>query len=121
LIAGDDALRELAENAGDTAAWMSADTRFHSTLIRAARNPYLASIYESVHATLVNYEYRAWIDSGTVPEWLEETEGPALVDIHAPILQAVRNRDPEGVRLAVLRHHDSMSGHLAASRDAPGR
>src|SRR5690606_11668360 len=33
-----DALRMAA---GDTAAWMSADTRFHAALVGAAGNPYL--------------------------------------------------------------------------------
>ena len=56
--AGEAALRRLAASAGNTSAWISADTHFHATLVRASHNPYLASIYESVHETLINYEYR---------------------------------------------------------------
>jgi GntR family transcriptional repressor for pyruvate dehydrogenase complex len=114
--AGEAALRRLAASAGDTSAWISADTHFHATLVRASHNPYLASIYESVHETLINYEYRSWIGSGTCPAWLRPGEAARLTALHAPILAAVRDRDEEAGRLAVLRHHDAMSEHLAASR-----
>jgi GntR family transcriptional repressor for pyruvate dehydrogenase complex len=114
--AGEAALRQLAASAGNTSAWISADTRFHATLVRASHNPYLASIYESVHETLINYEYRNWIGSGTVPDWLRPSEAAGLTELHAPILAAVRMRDEAAGRIAVLRHHDVMSQHLAASR-----
>ena len=86
--------------------------------MRASHNPYLASIYESVHETLINYEYRRWIRSGTVPGWLRPGEAPGLTALHAPILAAVRDRDEEAGRIAVLRHHDVMSQHLAAASRA---
>ena len=111
--AGEDALRQLAASAGNTSAWISADTRFHATLVRASHNPYLASIYESVHETLINYEYRNWIGGGTVPDWLRPGEAAGLTALHAPILAAVRDRDEEAGRIAVLRHHRVMAEHLA--------
>jgi GntR family transcriptional regulator, transcriptional repressor for pyruvate dehydrogenase complex len=83
---------------------------------RASRNPYLASIYESVHEALINYEYRDWIASGTVPDWLRPGEAAFLTALHEPILAAVRDRDEQAGRLAVLRHHHVMSQHLAASQ-----
>src|SRR5258708_5977113 len=43
--AGEAALRRLAASAGNTPAWISADTIFHATVVRASHNPYLASIY----------------------------------------------------------------------------
>ncbi len=116
VAAGEAALRELAASAGSTSAWISADTQFHATLVRASRNPYLASIYESVHETLINYEYRDWIASGTVPDWLRPSEAAFLTALHEPILAAVRDRDEQAGRLAVLRHHQEMAQHLAASR-----
>ena len=111
--AGEAALRQLAASAGNTAAWISADTQFHATLVRASRNPFLASIYESVHETLINYEYRNWIGSGTVPDWLRPSEAAGLTALHAPILAAVRDRDEKAGRIAVLRHHYVMAQHLA--------
>lgn len=116
ITAGEAALRQLRSNAGNVAAWVSADTRFHSTLVRASQNPYLSSIFESVHATLINYEYRAWIEMGTVPAWLQKSEAEALNALHEPILDAVRLGDAAmGVR-AVLRHHEVMARHLGDGR-----
>jgi GntR family transcriptional repressor for pyruvate dehydrogenase complex len=115
IAAGEAALRQLRSNAGNVAAWLSADTLFHSTLVRASQNPYLSSIFESVHATLMNYEYQAWIEMGTVPAWLQKSEAEALNALHEPILDAVRSGDTAmGVR-AVLRHHEVMAQHLADS------
>jgi len=115
VAAGEVALRTLAASAGNTSAWISADTLFHATLVRASHNPYLASIYESVHETLINYEYRNWIDGGTIPDWLRPSEAAGLTALHEPILAAVRNRDEDAGRIAVLRHHHVMVQHLAAS------
>jgi GntR family transcriptional regulator, transcriptional repressor for pyruvate dehydrogenase complex len=114
--AGEAALRKLAASVGNTSAWISADTLFHATLVRASHNPYLASIYESVHETLINYEYRNWIDGGTVPDWLRPSEAADLTALHESILAAVRNRDEDAGRIAVLRHHQVMAQHLAASQ-----
>ena len=115
LAAGDAALVRLRESAGATASWMSADTQFHATLVRASKNPYLASIFEGVHTALINYEYRRWIASGTTPGWLGRGQAAALTSLHEPILRALAERDPEAGRLAVIHHHHAMAEHLAAS------
>lgn len=115
VAAGERALEELRDSVGSTASWMSADTQFHATLMRASHNPYLASIFESVHTTLINYEYREWITSGSVPKWLGRSHAAALTSLHEPILRAVRERDVESARIAVLHHHHAMEAHLAAS------
>jgi GntR family transcriptional repressor for pyruvate dehydrogenase complex len=98
---------------------MTADTLFHATLVRAAHNPYLSSVFESVHTTLINYEYRTWVANGTVPAWLEADEAASLMDIHQPILDAVRTRDPDAAREAVLWHHLLMAKHLEAAHELP--
>jgi GntR family transcriptional repressor for pyruvate dehydrogenase complex len=116
IAAGEAALRDLNASVGSTPAWISADTAFHATLVRASHNPYLASIYESVHETVINYEYRDWIDSGTVPSWLSPDEASGLSALHEPILAAVRDRDEQAGQIAVLRHHQVMAEHLKASR-----
>ena len=115
LVSGDAALGRLCDSAGSTASWMSADTQFHATLVRASHNPYLASIFEGVHTTLINYEYRHWIARGTVPKWLGRRHAVTLTSLHEPILRAVRERDVDAGRLAVLDHHRAMEEHLAAS------
>ncbi len=118
VTAGETALVRLRESTGATASWMSADTQFHATIVRASHNPYLSSIFESVHTTLINYEYRAWIANGTVPKWLGRSQAEALTSLHEPILKAVKDRDVEAGRVAVLHHHRAMAQHLAASHSA---
>jgi GntR family transcriptional repressor for pyruvate dehydrogenase complex len=117
IAEGELALEQLKESTGNTAAWMSADTHFHATLVRASHNPYLASIFESVHATLISYEYRNWIAKGNVPKWLRKSQVSAVTAIHQPILDAVKKRDEDAGRIAVLHHHYVMAQHLTASRD----
>jgi GntR family transcriptional repressor for pyruvate dehydrogenase complex len=118
IAAGEAALQQLHSNAGNVAAWISADTLFHSTLVRASQNPYLSSIFESVHATLINYEYQAWIEMGTVPAWLQKSEAEALNALHEPILDAVRSGDTAMGVQAVLCHHEAMAQHLNGARSA---
>lgn len=114
LAEASDALDALRSAAGDTAAWMGADTRFHAALVGAAGNPYLLSIYESVHTTLVDYEYRDWVERGDVPAWLRPEQSAAQFELHEPILAGVRARDREATAAAVLHHHEVMTEHLGA-------
>jgi GntR family transcriptional repressor for pyruvate dehydrogenase complex len=115
IATGEKALARLRDSAGDTASWMSANTRFHATLVGAAHNAHLATVYESVHTALINHEYQRWIASGDVPAWLHASEAEALDALHEPILRAVQNRDTDAAREAVLRHHLVMAQHLAES------
>ncbi|MFF8958124.1 FadR/GntR family transcriptional regulator [Streptomyces sp. NPDC014894] len=115
LAEAERALRGFESGGGDTAAWMSADTCFHATLVNASHNTYLASMFDSVHTALINYEYRTWIDNGTVPGWLAPDRIPALTAVHEPILRAVRNRDVESALYAVRHHHEVMTRHLRMS------
>lgn len=120
ITEGERALQCLRDSVGDTASWMSADTKFHATLVRASHNPYLSSIFESVHNTLINYQHREWVSSGTVPKWLRTSEAVALNALHEPILAAVKNRDEEAGRIAVLHHHYVMTQHIADSHREHG-
>jgi GntR family transcriptional repressor for pyruvate dehydrogenase complex len=119
--AGEAALRQMRDSAGYAAAMMSADTQFHVTLVRASGNPYLASLFESVHRTLLDYEYQAWVEKGTVPVWLRKTQAAAHIALHEPILEAVRGRDARLARQAVLHHHDVMAQHLQTVADGKHR
>lgn len=113
------ALERLRTSTGDTAALMSADNRFHSVLVQASRNAYLASIFQSVHAAVVQFEYEAWITRGTPPGWLRRESAGELMELHEPLLAAVRARDVEAARASVLRHHEVMVKHIAAVDEAP--
>ncbi|MGM0931078.1 MAG: FadR/GntR family transcriptional regulator [Actinomycetota bacterium] len=115
------ALNRMGAHHGDIAEWISADTQFHAALVRASQNQYLAAVYETVHSTLLNYEYRSWIESGRVPSWLAGDRLTEVVELHAPILDAILARDSEGVINAVAHHHQAMAQHLlASSEERPG-
>lgn len=112
---GRQALSLLLDSTDDISSWMSADTEFHATIVRASHNPYLTSMYESVHSTLIAYEYRDWVNQGIVPRWLRKSEAAAVTAIHKPILAALEARDEEAGRIAVLHHHYVMAQHLTDS------
>lgn len=118
IAEGEKALEMLKQSTGNISAWMSADTHFHSTIVRSAHNPYLTSIFESVHTTLIEYEYKTWVEEGTVPKWLRKSEAAAVTALHEPILEALKNRDEEAARIAVLHHHYVMAQHLRASHNS---
>jgi len=107
-------LDDFDEISGDVAAFVRVDTAFHTALIRGAKNPYLALVYEGVHTTLINYEHNAWIANASVPSWLRRDATPDLASIHRPMVEALRARDAEAMRAAVLTHHLAMSSHLEA-------
>ena len=115
VVHGERALARLRDNAGDTASWMSADTLFHATLVDAAHNPYLSTVYRSVHTAVIDCEYQQWMASGEVPSWLHASEAAAMHTLHEAILRAIKERDRRAARRAVLRHHNAMTTHLAAA------
>ncbi|MDR1427725.1 MAG: FadR family transcriptional regulator [Bifidobacteriaceae bacterium] len=111
------ALRKMRQSVGNTAAWMTADTQFHAALVRSSKNPYLVSIYESVHTALIDYEHRGWVERGEIPAWLEPDGPDSLMAVHEPILDAFERRDIAGAQIAVERHHEAMTQHLADAAD----
>jgi GntR family transcriptional regulator, transcriptional repressor for pyruvate dehydrogenase complex len=115
------ALAELGTAAGDSPAWIAKDTVFHAAVVRSARNPYLAALYESVHTAVLSYEFRYWVETESVPGWLRRTSPAEQVALHEPIARAVIEGDAEAARAAVLRHHEVMSRHLAAARRSARR
>ncbi|MDT7726652.1 MAG: GntR family transcriptional regulator, transcriptional repressor for pyruvate dehydrogenase complex [Actinomycetota bacterium] len=110
------ALDRLKSASDKTSEWIAEDTVFHATIVRSAGNPYLASLYESVHTAVISYEYRYWVESETVPGWLRKASPDELMSLHEPIALAVIERDSEAARVAVLNHHTAMSEHLRATR-----
>ncbi len=106
------ALEHLAQSMGETSRWMAADTVFHATLVGLAGNPFLTSIYESVHTKLISYEYQHWVENDRVPRWLEPSESAAQLALHAPIVEAIERADPGAAVTAVRVHNDVMREHL---------
>jgi GntR family transcriptional repressor for pyruvate dehydrogenase complex len=110
------AIREALQRLGDPARHASeviaADTVFHATVVRAAGNLYLGAIYESVHTAVLSFEYRGWVDTESVPDWLRDTSPEQHLALHEPIAAAVLNRDPDAAARAVAAHHRVMLEHL---------
>jgi len=110
------ALERLRAAAGRPAEWIAADTVFHATLVRSGGNPYLGSLYESVHTAILSYEFNNWVQTESVPAWLRKSDPEEQMALHEPIADAVVNRSPEAAEKAVLKHHEAMLAHLEAAR-----
>lgn len=115
------ALERLGSAATDSSKWIAEDTVFHATVVRSAGNPYLAALYESVHTSVLSYEFRYWVESETVPTWLRDTGREEQLALHEPIARAVIERDPAAALTALLEHHRVMATHLDAARRSAKR
>lgn len=110
------ALHRLKEAAGSASEWIAGDTVFHATVVRAAGNPYLATMYESVHTAVLSYQLKRWVDTASAPDWLRDGEREKHVALHEPIARSVIGRQTEAALQAVLEHHRVMVEHLNAIR-----
>jgi GntR family transcriptional regulator, transcriptional repressor for pyruvate dehydrogenase complex len=116
-------LRDCSDGDGATASELiAADTVFHSAVVRAAGNPYLATIFESVHGAMLKYQLRNWVDTDAAPLWLRHGGAEQQWALHAPIASAVITGDADAARKAVRRHHEAILAHLAepSGPAAPG-
>jgi GntR family transcriptional repressor for pyruvate dehydrogenase complex len=109
-------LERLRTSMGETSSWIAADTIFPSTIVSLAGNPYLTSVYESVHTAVISYEYRPWVENNDVPSWLHPDQAEAQIALHEPIVAAIEAGDTEAAVQAVRHHHEAMLQHLRRSR-----
>lgn len=119
LAALDTALARLRDSVGSTSAWIAADTVFHAAVVRAARNPYLSALYESVHTAVVSTGFASWVRHDRVPEWLRPEHAQTQLDLHVPILDALRHRDRPALQTALRTHHEALLEHLATETEVP--
>lgn len=110
----DESLRQLAAPGAGPAALVAADTNFHARLVAGAANPYLTTLYESVHAAVLELEYEQWVHTDTTPEWLGPPHVPGHLDLHRAVRDAFVASDEGALRAALGRHHQTMLEHLAA-------
>lgn len=113
------ALDRLAASVGETSTWIAADTLFHATVVGLAGNPILTRLYEKTHQSLLEYEYRAWVEREVKPPWLAPETADEHIALHAPIVDALEARDLGGAAEAVRRHHEAMHHHLLDSNQLP--
>jgi GntR family transcriptional regulator, transcriptional repressor for pyruvate dehydrogenase complex len=113
------ALRRLRDATGSVSELVAADTVFHAAVVRAAGNPYLTAIYESVHGAVLSCQLRNWVDTDSAPLWLRHGDPRQQWALHEPIAAAVLAGDAEAAREAVRRHHEVMLTHLPQSARPP--
>jgi GntR family transcriptional repressor for pyruvate dehydrogenase complex len=107
-----EALERLRVSAEHPSSWMAADALFHATLVGIARNPYLTTLYESVHTSVVSIELETWVRNDDTPGWLSPERAAARFALHTPILEALSARDPDALRAALEAHHQALVTHL---------
>jgi GntR family transcriptional regulator, transcriptional repressor for pyruvate dehydrogenase complex len=113
------ALGRLRDTSGTVSELVAADTVFHAAVVRAAANPYLTAIYESVHGAVLSYQLRSWVDTDSAPLWLRHGGPEHQWALHEPIAAAVAAGDAAAARAAVHRHHEAMLAHLTAAEIRP--
>ena len=97
-----DAMRAAAAG-GDGHAVAEADARFHGRIVELADNATLEKVWRFLEP--FSRTYITLAVPGANPRW--------SADLHAPILDALRQRDAAAVVGALERHFDEVSDHLA--------
>ena len=87
--------RDAEQNLGNSEAFLEADLKLHSLIVEAARNPMLSRFMASV-AQLGRASRRRTTEIPGVPE--------LTVQDHQAIVLALKARDPEAARVAMLQH-----------------
>jgi GntR family transcriptional regulator, transcriptional repressor for pyruvate dehydrogenase complex len=113
------AFERLEASAGRTSEWIATDTIFHAALVRAAGNPYLGPLYESVHTALLSVIYEGWVERDVTPTWLAGAQWGTQLDLHRPIVEAVRRRDEQALAAALAAHHEAIVDHLDRREETP--
>ena len=94
---------EAAAAVDDGPRVAEADARFHGRIVELADNATLARVWRSLEP--FSRTYLTLIVPGGDPQW--------SADLHAPILEALRERDAESVVEALRRHFDDVGENMA--------
>jgi DNA-binding FadR family transcriptional regulator len=105
-------LRRLVEEgarARDWAEWERVDSRFHTALAAASRNPLLVGVLDTLNIIRGQKEWGRRRRSSLTPEWQE-----AYTEQHRALVDAITSRDPSAAAAAMRRHlqavHAAMVG-----------
>ncbi len=90
--------------AGDSHAVAVADAQFHAELVRLAANRTLERVWRSLEP--FSRTYLTLVVPGADARWTAE--------LHGPILQALRTRDPDRVAEALEHHFEEAGSRLGA-------
>ena len=94
---------QAAAETGDRHAVAVADASFHARLLQLAHNITLERVWRSLEP--FSRTYITLVAPGADAHW--------TADLHPRIIAALRTRDPEAVVVALRRHFDEASAHLA--------
>ncbi|MET8948568.1 FadR/GntR family transcriptional regulator [Streptomyces sp. NPDC004542] len=100
-------MRARANRALDAAAYVHADLRFHSTLVRASGNPFLAKLYQAIGQSMED----------SIAQTASLPEDPELERLHRALAQAVADRDREAAGTIAQQMFDEV-GFLSAVTSA---
>lgn len=112
----DETLAQLGTPGAGAGSLVAADTNFHARLVAGAANPYLTTLYESVHTAILELEYEQWVRTDEAPEWLGPDHAGKHLDLHRAVRDAFVSHDAAALRAALGRHHQAMLEHLASVR-----
>ncbi|GAA3750221.1 GntR family transcriptional regulator [Salinactinospora qingdaonensis] len=96
-------IQARADAEDDPTRWVELNRQFHRVFVQSAHSPRLAGIVEALQGSASMYILAAMLHGG---RRLDEANNQ-----HHQILQAVRDRDVEAVREAILNHiHGTVDG-----------
>jgi DNA-binding GntR family transcriptional regulator len=101
-LAGHLRTMQSAADADDGHALAEADARFHARIVELADNATLARVWRSLEP--FSRTYLTLVMPGADAHW--------SADLHVPILEAVRRRDPADVADALRRHFEEVSENM---------
>ncbi len=98
-----DALQAAAVQ-GDAHLLAERDAAFHARVLRLPGNAMLTRVWRSLEP--VSRTYLTLVAPNADPAW--------TVGLHPPIMEALRERNPEAVEAALVRHFDDASRHMVS-------
>jgi GntR family transcriptional repressor for pyruvate dehydrogenase complex len=110
-------LSRSRETVNDSAAFLQADADLHKTITRAARNPIMSRVIDSISRLLLLSRSR----TVEIPAIRAQT-----IEDHQAIVVALKRRDAESAKQAMLQHLNNVEqgflhSHSSSSRVEPGR
>lgn len=99
----EDCLTHSIENVDNHAAFLQADVELHETIVDAARNPFLKRFMASIYHLGRASRSRTVEIPGVVNQVVED---------HRAIVAAMKARDPEKARQAMLQHLNNVETRL---------
>jgi DNA-binding GntR family transcriptional regulator len=108
LLAIGDRMQEAAK-AGDRRGLAEIDASLHGQIMELSGNKTLLRVWRSLEP--FSRTYITLIGPGSDPSW--------TAHLHDPMLEAIRNRDGDGLALAIERHFDEVREWLAGQLSEP--